>query len=65
MDMLQSYEASRQRDTKGGLMFTDFLVNTFSNDLLGVSGLRSMGLGALDILKPVKRQLVSKMSFGK
>jgi 2-octaprenyl-6-methoxyphenol hydroxylase len=65
MDMLQSYEESRQRDTKGGLMFTDFLVNTFSNDLLGVSGLRSIGLGALDILKPVKRQLVSKMSFGK
>lgn len=63
--MLQAYQASRQRDTKGGLRFTDFLVNTFSNDLLGVSGLRSMGLGLLDVLKPIKKQLVSKMSFGK
>jgi 2-octaprenyl-6-methoxyphenol hydroxylase len=65
LGMLQTYQASRQRDTKGGLMFTDFLVNTFSNDVLGVSGLRSIGLGTLDILKPVKKQLVSKMSFGK
>lgn len=64
-EMLDKYQASRQRDTKGGLMFTDFLVNVFSNDILGVSGLRATSLGMLDLLKPVKKHLVSKMSFGK
>lgn len=63
--MLEAYRASRKADTKGGLLFTDFLVNIFSNDILGVSGLRSVGLGMLDVMKPVKQHLVSKMSFGK
>ena len=64
-EMLDAYLSSRKKDTKGGLMFTDFLVNIFSNDILGVSGLRATGLGFLDMVKPVKRHLVSKMSFGK
>src|SRR5450830_357216 len=63
--MLAAYQASRKSDTKGGLLFTDFLVNIFSNDILGVSGLRSAGLGLFDVIKPVKQHLVSKMSFGK
>lgn len=64
-DMLAGYRASRKTDTKHGLLFTDFLVNIFSNDILGVPALRSTGLGLFDLLKPVKRMLVSKMSFGK
>ncbi len=63
--MLKNYVGTRVRDTKGGLLFTDFLVNLFSNDLLGVTSLRGIGLGLLDILPPVKRMLVSKMSYGK
>ena len=63
--MLESYRASRKADTKGGLLFTDFLVNLFSNDIVGVSGLRGMSLGLLDVMKPMKQHLVSKMSFGK
>lgn len=63
--MIEAYQASRQSDTKGGLLFTDFLVNIFSNNLLGVSGLRATGLGLLDVIKPIKQHLVSKMSFGK
>ena len=63
--MLAAYQASRKSDTKGGLLFTDFLVNIFSNDILGVSGLRSAGLGLFDVIKPIKQHLVSKMSFGK
>ncbi|HSI37546.1 MAG TPA: FAD-dependent monooxygenase [Methylotenera sp.] len=63
--MLEAYRASRKADTKGGLLFTDFLVNLFSNDIVGVSGLRGMGLGLLDVMKPMKQHLVSKMSFGK
>lgn len=63
--MLAAYQASRKSDTKGGLLFTDFLVNIFSNDIVGVSGLRSAGLGLFDVIKPIKQHLVSKMSFGK
>jgi 2-octaprenyl-6-methoxyphenol hydroxylase len=63
--MLAAYRASRKTDTKNGLMFTDFLVNIFSNDILGVSALRSAGIGIFDLVKPVKRYLVNKMSFGK
>lgn len=62
--MMCDYQQGRQTDTKRGLMFTDFLVNIFSNDIVGVSGLRSMSLGMLDLLKPVKSRLVRKMSFG-
>ncbi len=64
-EMLKKYSENRQRDTKGGILFTDFLVNIFSNDLLGVSALRGAGLGFLDIVKPAKSFLVGKMSFGK
>lgn len=64
-EMLAAYRAKRKTDTKNGLLFTDFLVNIFSNDILGVSALRSTGLGLFDLVKPVKRHLVSKMSFGK
>lgn len=63
--MLKSYASTRVRDTKGGLLFTDFLVNLFSNDLLGLSFMRGVGLGLLDIVPPAKRMLVSKMSYGK
>lgn len=64
-EMLTAYRASRKTDTKNGLLFTDFLVNVFSNDILGFAKLRSTGLGLFDIVKPVKRHLVRKMSFGK
>lgn len=64
-EMLAAYRASRKADTKNGLLFTDFLVNIFSNDILGLPTLRSAGLGFFDLVKPVKRHLVSKMSFGK
>lgn len=63
--MLETYSATRKRDTKGGLLFTDFLVSTFSNDVIGLSGLRSTGLGLLDVIKPAKDLLVGKMSYGK
>jgi len=62
--MMRAYQQGRKTDTKRGLMFTDFLVNLFSNDIVGVSSLRGMSLGMLDLLKPVKSRLVRKMSFG-
>ncbi len=63
--MLEAYGKTRVRDTKGGLLFTDFLVSVFTNDVIGISGMRSAGLGLFDVLKPVKDALVSKMSYGK
>jgi len=62
--MLQTYRNRRKSDTRGGLIFTDFLVNIFSNDVIGLSGVRAAGLGLLDVVKPFKRCLVEKMSFG-
>ncbi len=62
--MLKTYQKSRQVDSKHGLLFTDFLVKTFSNDIVVLSKLRGAGLGLLDIMQPVKKRLVSKMSFG-
>ena len=63
--MLEAYCKQRSRDTRGGILFTDLLVNVFSNDTIGLSALRGAGLGALELLQPVKNLLVSKMSFGK
>jgi len=62
--MLKAYQHGRKTDTKRGLIFTDFLVNVFSNDIVGLSSLRGAGLGLLDIIKPAKNHLISKMSFG-
>ncbi len=64
-EMLSAYRADRKNDTKNGLLFTDFLVNIFSNDIPVISAFRSAGIGVFDLVKPVKRLLVSKMSFGK
>jgi 2-octaprenyl-6-methoxyphenol hydroxylase len=64
MSMLAKYQAARHRDTKGGLLFTDFLVNIFSNDLIGLNALRGASIGLLEVLQPAKNVLVKRMSFG-
>lgn len=63
--MLATYNKLRQRDTRGGILFTDLLVNVFSNDMIGLGAMRGVGLGLLELIKPAKKMLVSKMSFGK
>ena len=63
--MLTSYNKLRQRDTRGGLLFTDLLVNVFSNNVIGLGAMRGAGLGILELVKPAKNMLVGKMSFGK
>lgn len=63
--MLTHYRQAREKDTKNGLMFTDFLVNIFTLDLIGVNHLRGAGLGLFDLIKPIKAHLVRKMSYGK
>lgn len=64
-NMLLRYSQQRSRDTRGGILFTDLLVNVFNNDLIGLQAMRGMGLGLLELIKPAKNMLVSKMSFGK
>ena len=63
--MLAFYNKLRQRDTRGGILFTDLLVNVFSNDVIGLGAIRGVGLGLLELIKPAKKMLVGKMSFGK
>ena len=63
--MLASYNKLRQRDTRGGILFTDLLVNVFSNDVIALGAIRGVGLGLLELIKPAKKILVGKMSFGK
>lgn len=64
-EMLKAYTEARARDTQRGLMFTDFLVNIFSNELIGLNALRAKGLSLLDMIKPIKHFVVNKMSYGK
>jgi 2-octaprenyl-6-methoxyphenol hydroxylase len=63
--MLASYTQARKRDTRGGILFTDLLVNVFGNEIIGLQAARGLGLGALQLMSPLKNMLVSKMSFGK
>ena len=65
LSMLDAYSKQRQRDTRGGILFTDFLVNMFSNDVIGLGAMRGAGLGLLELINPAKKLLVGKMSFGK
>jgi 2-octaprenyl-6-methoxyphenol hydroxylase len=62
--MLVRYQSGRRTDTGGGILFTDFLVRAFSNDIPGFGVLRGCGLAALELLAPAKRFVVGKMSFG-
>lgn len=64
-NMLAEYQKTRVKDTRNGLLFTDFLVNIFSNDFIGLHPLRSLGLGLFEMFKPAKNFLVRKMSYGK
>ena len=62
--MLERYRSGRSMDTGGGILFTDILVRAFSNDIPGFGAIRGCGLTLLEMLAPVKRFVVSKMSFG-
>ncbi len=64
-EMLNAYSQCRKRDTRGGVVFTDLLVNLFANDLIGLASMRGAGLGLLELMQPAKNLLVGKMSFGK
>jgi 2-octaprenyl-6-methoxyphenol hydroxylase len=62
--MLDHYRRSRRKDTGGGMLFTDFLVQAFSRDIPMLGGLRGAGLAVLDMFIPAKQYVMQKMSFG-
>ncbi len=62
--MLKQYRVSRRMDTGGGMLFTDFLVRSFSNDWPGLGTARGLGLAALELCKPARNFVTRKMSLG-
>ena len=62
--MLARYRATRRLDTGGGMLFTDFLVQSFSNDWPGFGRARGLGLAALELCAPARSFVVRKMSLG-
>lgn len=62
--MLNQYRSKRRVDTGGGMLFTDFLVRSFSNDWAGLGLARGLGLTALELCKPARNFVTRKMSLG-
>ena len=59
-DVLSRYAQSRRKQTRRVSQFTDGLVQLFSNELPGVTLLRNIGLNAVELLPPIKRQLLRR-----
>lgn len=57
-EVLAAYEDARAADRRRTSQFTDRLVRTFSNRLPGLSGLRHLGLLALDLTPPLKQAVL-------
>jgi 2-octaprenyl-6-methoxyphenol hydroxylase len=63
--MINKFNHMRKKETKDILKFTDSLVTLFSNDFIGVNKFRGMALSFLDLIPPIKKRFVKKMSYGK
>ena len=63
--MIHKFNRMRKKETKDILWFTDSLVALFSNDIIGVNKIRGMALSFLDLIPPIKKKFVKKMSYGK
>ena len=62
--LLDEYKHSRASERKKILNFTEMLVKSFSNDLVGLKKIRGYALSLLDIARPIKQSFVKKMSYG-
>ena len=62
--LLDEYKHSRAGERKKILNFTELLVKSFSNDLVGLKKVRGYALSLLDITRPIKQSFVRKMSYG-
>ena len=63
--MIEKFNHMRKKETKDILIFTDSLVAIFSNDFIGVNKIRGIALSFLDLIPPIKKRFVKKMSYGK
>jgi len=62
--MLRQYARGRHVDVLGGIGFTDFLVQMFSNDIAPIRHARGLGLLALEMCPPLKSFVARRMIFG-
>ena len=62
--LIYDYKHSRASERKKILGFTELLVKSFSNDLVGFKKARGYALTLLDISTPIKQSFVRKMSYG-
>ena len=62
--LINNYKQSRASERKKILGFTELLVKSFSNDLVGFKKARGYALTLLDISRPIKQSFVRKMSYG-
>ena len=63
--MINKFHYMRKKETKGTLRLTESLVTLFSNDFIGVNRIRGMALSFLDLIPPIKKRFVKRMSYGK
>ena len=63
--VINEFNQMRKKETKNILKFTDSLVTIFSNDYVGLNRFRGAALTVLDLIPPLKKQFVKKMSYGK
>jgi 2-octaprenyl-6-methoxyphenol hydroxylase len=63
-EMLNTYAHARGNDTGGGILMTDLLVSTFSNDLPPLAHARGAALALLDVATPARRWFARRMIFG-
>lgn len=61
---LDAYRRRRLLDSTGGIFFTDALVRLFSNEVAGLAATRGVALAAFDMLDPLKRFVVRRMTLG-
>ncbi len=62
---LSAYAKTRQRDAVPGILFTDFLVRSFSTNNPLAQHLRGLGLMALQALPPARHFVARRMLFGR
>ncbi|MBI2509383.1 MAG: FAD-dependent monooxygenase [Betaproteobacteria bacterium] len=62
--LLRAYAARRRLDRRGGVWFTDTLVQLFSNDLEPLRLARGLGLTLLGAVPAARNFVVRRMTFG-
>jgi 2-octaprenyl-6-methoxyphenol hydroxylase len=62
--MLESYRASRVRDTSRGVAFTDFLASAFADSRRLPTWGRGLALTVLDMFPPARRAFAERMIHG-